>query len=116
MGAIPPSVTVESPRGYLEMLAAVRDAAIVVTDSGGVQREAYWLGTPCITVRAETEWEETVASGANALLPAMAAADELAALVALQRRRRDTHPWTPGAYGDGQAAGRVADAVGGLLD
>lgn len=116
MGAIPPSVTVEPPLGYLEMLAAVRDAAIVVTDSGGVQREAYWLGTPCITLRAETEWEETVASGANALLPAVAAPDELAALVALQRRRRDTHPWTPTAYGDGQAAGRVADAVGGLLD
>jgi len=116
MEAVPRSVTLEVPLGYLETLAAVRDAAVVVTDSGGVQREAYWLGTPCITVRTETEWGETVASGANALLPAMAARDELAPLVARQLQRRDSQPWTPDAYGDGHAAGRVADAVGRLLD
>src|SRR6478736_4058096 len=54
MEAVPRSVTLEVPLGYLETLAAVRDAAVVITDSGGVQREAYWLGTPCITVRTET--------------------------------------------------------------
>jgi hypothetical protein len=59
--------------------------------------------------------QETIASGANALLPA-AAPDELAALIARQRHRRDTQPWTPEAYGDGRAASRVVDAVGGLLD
>jgi UDP-N-acetylglucosamine 2-epimerase len=98
------------------MLAAVRDAAIVITDSGGVQREAYWLGTPCVTVRSETEWEETVAIGANALLPALASREELPALVDQQRRRRAAEPWEADIYGDGHAATQVADAVGGRLD
>jgi UDP-N-acetylglucosamine 2-epimerase len=116
MKLIPPSVQIEAPLGYLNMLGAVRDAAVVITDSGGLQREAYWLGTPCITVRAETEWEETVALGANALLPAASCRDELAALVDRQRRLRAARPWDREAYGDGDAATRVADAVGGLLD
>ena len=101
--------------GYLETIAAVRDAAAVVTDSGGIQREAYWLGTPCVTLRGETEWEETVAAGANALLPARWAPVRLAALVEEQRSRRRQAPWTPDAYGKGDAAHRVRDAVGTLL-
>jgi UDP-N-acetylglucosamine 2-epimerase len=115
MECIPSSVRLESPLGYLELLGAVRDAAIVVTDSGGVQREAFWLGTPCITIRAETEWEETVACGANTLLPAALCREELAALVA-RRRRPGLAPWDRSAYGDGNAASRVADAVRGFLD
>jgi UDP-N-acetylglucosamine 2-epimerase len=114
--AIPPSVEIAPPLGYLELLAAVRDAAVVVTDSGGVQREAYWLGTPCVTVRTETEWEETVAAGANALVRPGAAYEQLAAAVHRQRRLRETQPWISDAYGDGDAASRVADAIGGLLD
>jgi UDP-N-acetylglucosamine 2-epimerase len=114
--SIPPTVTIGPPLGYLEMIAAVRDAAVVITDSGGLQREAYWLGTPCVTVRGETEWVETVAAGANALLPAHAAPESLAALVGEQRRRRAGAAWVPDAYGDGAAAGRVADAVARLLD
>jgi len=116
LDAVPDSVRLEPPLGYLDMLAAVRDAAIVITDSGGVQREAYWLGTPCVTVRSETEWEETVAIGANALLPAVASREELPALVDQQRRRRAAALWEADIYGDGNAATQVADAVGGLLD
>jgi len=113
---VPPNVTLSPPLGYLEMIAAVRDAAVVITDSGGLQREAYWLGTPCVTVRGETEWIETVTAGANTLLPAHAAPTALAGLVAELRRRRGQVAWAPDAYGDGAAAGRVADAVARLLD
>ncbi len=114
--ALPPSVEIGPPLGYLELLAAVRDAAVVVTDSGGVQREAYWLGTPCVTVRTETEWDETVATGANALVPPGCARERLATVVERQRRVREAAPWNASAYGDGDAASRVADAIGGLLD
>ena len=73
LDAVPRSVSLRVPMGYLETIAAVRDAAIVITDSGGLQREAYWQGTACVTLRAETEWAETVACGANALVPPEAA-------------------------------------------
>ncbi len=102
--------------GYLESLALVRGAAAVVTDSGGLQREAYWLGTPCITVRTETEWEETVAAGANRLVAPDVAPVELAAAVAGQIARWPAgRRWVPDAYGDGRAAQAVARAVRGML-
>lgn len=115
LAQIPASVRAVPPLGYLQAIAAVRDAAVVITDSGGIQREAFWLGTPCITIRGETEWMETVASGANALLPALSAPGMLRSLVAQQRQRRAEAPWAAGAYGDGDAAQCVADAVAAWL-
>ncbi len=112
--SIPKSVSVRPPMGYLEAIAAVRDAAAVVTDSGGLQREAYWLGTPCITVRRETEWTETVACGANSLVPPREARERLAGAVLEQCERKRLHPWSPDAYGNGDAAARVAEAIGAL--
>ncbi len=116
LSTIPPSVEICEPMGYLETIAAVRDATIVITDSGGLQREAYWLGTPCVTLRSETEWTETVECGGNALMPALDAPRKLAALVEAQQRRQRDAPWSPDAYGDGRAAERIADAVGMLVD
>ncbi len=62
------AVTVIDPVSYLTMIAMMRDAACIVTDSGGVQKEAFLLRTPCVTVRDSTEWPETVLAGANRLV------------------------------------------------
>ena len=116
LNSIPSSVTLQPPMGYLETIAAVRDATVVVTDSGGLQREAYWLGTPCVTLRGETEWLETLECGANALVPPLEARGMLARTVSEQCRRKREKPWLTDAYGKGDAAERVADAVSALLD
>ena len=91
------------PLGYLEMLALVRHADAVVTDSGGLQKEAYWLGVPCVTVRPSTEWVATVEVGANRLAEPV----DLAAALAVASFPEDAPP----LYGDGFAAERIAAAL-----
>jgi UDP-GlcNAc3NAcA epimerase len=101
--SLPPNVEAIEPLGYLEMLALVEAAEVVVTDSGGLQKEAYWLGVPCVTVRPNTEWVDTVAAGANVLTEP----NGLAAAVEAARFPANA----PTLYGDGHAAGRVAQAL-----
>ena len=109
---LPSDVHVLPPLGYREALACVHAALAVVTDSGGVQREAYWLGTPCVTVRHETEWRETVEAGANVLvLPERAASDLPQAVRDHIRSTGERAGWDRDAYGDGRAALKIRDAI-----
>jgi UDP-GlcNAc3NAcA epimerase len=104
--AVPPAVEAVEPLGYLEMLALVAGARAVITDSGGLQKEAYWLRVPCVTLRATTEWVDTVRTGANTLVDPDAP-DGLGAALAAARFPPDAPP----LYGDGHAAERVATAL-----
>jgi UDP-N-acetylglucosamine 2-epimerase len=63
-------IQVIEPVSYFTMLAMIKDARCMITDSGGVQKEAFLLGCPCVTVRDTTEWPETVQAGANRLVEA----------------------------------------------
>jgi UDP-GlcNAc3NAcA epimerase len=94
-------VLVVEPQSFQRMVALEAGARVVLTDSGGVQKEALWLGVPCVTLRDETEWVETVESGWNRLVGADADAIEAAALA----ERPEGDP--PALYGDGHASERV---------
>ena len=98
------------PVGYLDMLVLERDARLVLTDSGGMQKEAYLLGTPCLTLFPETPWKETVAAGWNRLVPAGAAA-----LARAVEEFRPDGP-RPDLYGDGQASERIAALLAAALE
>jgi UDP-N-acetylglucosamine 2-epimerase (non-hydrolysing)/UDP-GlcNAc3NAcA epimerase len=98
------NVTLTGPLGYAEFGALLCHARAVLTDSGGVQKEAYLAGVPCVTLRASTEWVETVGAGWNTLVDL----DRAAALQALER----TPPAErPPLYGDGRAAERCVQAI-----
>jgi UDP-N-acetylglucosamine 2-epimerase len=108
------TLTVLPAVGYLESLALASGAAVVVTDSGGLQREAYWLGVPCVTVRSETEWSETVELGANQLMaPARVPEDLQGAIHSIIAQ--PLAPWNRDAYGDGHAAAAVVSAIASWL-
>ncbi|MDD5131795.1 MAG: UDP-N-acetyl glucosamine 2-epimerase [bacterium] len=86
------------PLGYFDMLKLVHHSALVFTDSGGLQKEAFWLGVRCVTLREQTEWIETIRGGNNVLY----------------RAYRKKHHWPTNQlayYGDGQAAERIAKIV-----
>ena len=99
---IPANVRIVPPLGYLDFAALVSQARAVATDSGGLQKEAYWYGVPCVTLRPSTEWVDTVEAGANVLVdddPERIAAAIRAARMPAER---------PKLYGDGRASERIA--------
>jgi len=104
LGAHPP-LRLSPPVGYLDFTALLTRARAVLTDSGGVQKEAFFHGVPCVTLRETTEWVETVEGGFNRLT-GMDPGRVRAALADL-----DMPAERPDYYGDGAAAERIADAV-----
>ena len=105
-GGLNPHVRSIDPVGYLDMLALTASARLVLTDSGGLQKEAYWLGVPCLTLREETEWVETVEAGWNVLV-----GSEVEKIVDAVRSFVPATPQPP-LYGDGFAAARCVELLG----
>jgi UDP-GlcNAc3NAcA epimerase len=100
-----PHVHLTDPFSYLELASLASQARVVVTDSGGLQKEAYWYGVPCVTLRPSTEWVDTVQVGANVLVD-----DDPDALVAaVESARMPANP--PKLYGDGHASARIANVL-----
>jgi UDP-GlcNAc3NAcA epimerase len=100
-----PHVVQIMPAGYLEMAALLGSACLVLTDSGGLQKEAYWAKTPCITLRTETEWTETVDCGWNVVI-----GEEVGELKSFVKQVGDLPEWQP-LYGDGHAAERIVASL-----
>lgn len=105
LGALPSGVEAMPPESYLRFLGLVSGAEVVLTDSGGLQKEAYLLGVPCITLRDATEWGETIDAGWNLL----AGTDPERIRAALAAPPHSDG--RPVLYGDGRAAERVAEAL-----
>jgi UDP-GlcNAc3NAcA epimerase len=103
--AIPHRFEPIEPVGYLDFAALASQSRVILTDAGGVQKEAYWYGVPCVTMRPSTEWVDTVATGANVLVD-----DDPDAIVGAVTQARFPAE-APQLYGDGHASERIAAAL-----
>jgi UDP-N-acetylglucosamine 2-epimerase len=106
---LPPALTVIEPLGYLDFAALASQAAVIATDSGGLQKEAYWYGVPCVTMRPSTEWVDTVAAGANVLVDDDP--ERIASAIATSEMPLERRP----LYGDGHASERIATLLQGTM-
>ena len=104
-----PALHLGEPVGYVEMLQLEKAAAVVVTDSGGIQKEAFFQGTPCVTARTETEWVELVEHGWNRLADPNDPVSIPQAVEAALSAELPAAP--PNLYGDGHAAEAMVDIL-----
>ena len=100
---VPTNIGLSEPLGYLDLAALASQARVIVTDSGGLQKEAYWYGVPCVTVRPSTEWCDTVELGANVLVDAAGIVEAV--------RSAHMPDGLPQLYGDGHASEKIATAL-----
>ncbi len=99
------NVALIDPLGYMDFAALASQARVILTDSGGLQKEAYWYGLPCVTLRPSTEWKDTVELGANVLV------DDDPDAIAKATAEAQMPANRPQLYGDGHAADRIADLL-----
>lgn len=103
-------ITFIDPAGYLEMLDLIRGASLVLTDSGGLQKEAFFLAKPCVTMRPETEWTETVDSGWNVLV-----GNDTDVIIDAALGIKPSSETPPPLYGDGTAADKIVNIIADAL-
>jgi UDP-GlcNAc3NAcA epimerase len=106
---IPDNLLLADPFSYFEMLTALRKCTRVITDSGGLQKEAYWMKKPCITLRNETEWVETLHNNWNVLT-----GPDSNKIIAAENIEIDTNTWIP-LFGEGNASKKIAGKIRELL-
>ena len=107
------NVHVIEPLPYKKLLSLLVRSSAVATDSGGLQKEAYFAAIPCVTLREETEWVETVESGWNVLLPPIEqgnAVNDISSGIMMALEKKDSVA-PPEIYGDGDAAGKILEVV-----
>lgn len=110
IGAATDGVRIVEPLPYRRMLAVLLGAAAIATDSGGVQKEAYFASVPCVTLRDETEWVETIGAGWNRLAPPGLGPSRIAAVITEALGFRPASG-PPSVYGSGDAAGHILDIL-----
>lgn len=101
------NITIIEPVGYLEMIWLLEKSDIVLTDSGGLQKEAFYFGKPCITLRNETEWTELVDCGVNVLT----GSDRDLILKTIKRMLENNLKFPKNIYGDGNASKKIVDCL-----